>query len=487
MSKPLKPIFVFAAVLFQILHFLNNASAQSADISVVVEESGVRISGTLKDTKGAPEVTNFSIADQYAGQTLLATRASAVELADRSGNAIEYRTLAPGEILASRPFASFRYSASIAPANPNSMAHVSWLEGGRGVLMCADLLPRFAGPLTIAFALPDGWRVESNEERTGGNAFRVDDPQGAVFVVGRSLRVADSPRGAARTVIDGDFLFADQDVGRMADEILAAYSTVFRDPAPRRPLVTVLRLPKEVRFGRWEAETRGASTLIVSADMPFSTQSVQRLHEQLRHELFHLWMPNSLALDGNYDWFFEGFALYQSLRTGVALNRIRFEDFLDTLARAYDADSMISVRRTLIESSRDRWSGANTQVYARGMLVAFLADLALLSGSKGKRSVTDILTAVWRDHRTGKPRRDGNTAIASVLDSFAELRTVVADHVRGSAPIDWRNALAAVGIEATTENFSTRLAVTPKPSGRQKLLLDKLGYNNWRNFLNSSK
>lgn len=487
MSKPLKPILVSAAVLIQILQFLYNAPAQNAVISIVVDGSTAQVAGRLEDTGGSAAVTSFSMADQIAGQTQLAKRMSPVELADRSGAAVDQRTLAPGEILASRPFVSFRYSAALAPAGPGSMAHVSWIENGRGVLMAADLLPRISGPLTIAFTLPDGWRIISNEKSIERNVFRVDDPQTAVFIVGGSLRVSETPKGAARIVIDGEFRFADQDAVRMADEIIASYSGIFGGPATARALLAVIRLPGDVRFGRWEAETRGSSTVIVSADMPISTQSAQRLHEQLRHELFHLWMPNALALDGEYDWFFEGFALYQSLRTGVALNRIRFEDFLDTLARAYDADSMLSVRRTLIEASRDRWSGANTHIYARGMLVAFLMDVALLSGSKGKRSVTDVLGAVWRNHGAGRPRTDGNAAVIAILDSFPELRPITADHVRGASPIDWRNLLASVGIEARIENSLTRLSVAPKPNGRQKTLLDKLGYNNWRNFLRSSK
>jgi len=48
-------------------------------------------------------------------------------------------------------------------------------------------------------------------------------------------------------------------------------------------------------------------------------------------------------------------------------------------------------RMSLIEASKNRWGGANTQVYARGMLVAFLCDLALLETSKGKISTDDLV------------------------------------------------------------------------------------------------
>jgi predicted metalloprotease with PDZ domain len=232
---------------------------------------------------------------------------------------------------------------------------------------------------------------------------------------------------------------------------------------------------------------RGANITIFSAEMPFKTQSVQRLHEQLRHEIFHLWMPNNLNLSGNYDWFYEGFALYQSLRTGVAVNRLRFEDFLDTLARAHSIDTLQTQRVSLVEASKNRWNGANTQIYARGMLVAFLCDIAVLDKSKGKNSLSDILRQIYQKHSYPNARSEGNTAVLSVLRERAELRPIVEKYVDGTENIVWKTDLGAVGIESAEENFQTKLKVTAKPNGRQKDLLNELGYNNWRKLSEISK
>ena len=54
-------------------------------------------------------------------------------------------------------------------------------------------------------------------------------------------------------------------------------------------------------------------------------QRLNRLGILLSHELFHLWVPNSLSLDGDYDWFFEGFTLYLALLTDVRLGLISFD------------------------------------------------------------------------------------------------------------------------------------------------------------------
>jgi len=211
--------------------------------------------------------------------------------------------------------------------------------------------------------------------------------------------------------------------------------------------------------------------------MPFKSQSLQRLHEQLRHEVFHLWLPNGVNLTGRYDWFYEGLALYQSLKTGVALNRIRFDDMLDTLSRAHNIDSAQARKLSLIDASATRWAGQETQVYARGMIIAFLCDLILLRDSTGKRSAEDLFRKLFADHRPPAVPVEGNQAILRILDSYPALGPVVRAYVRGNERFDWTAELAAAGI---VNEAPSGLQVASKLTGKQKTLLDKLGYNNWR-------
>jgi predicted metalloprotease with PDZ domain len=227
--------------------------------------------------------------------------------------------------------------------------------------------------------------------------------------------------------------------------------------------------------------------MILSSDMPFKTLSLQRLHEQMRHEIFHLWIPNNLALTGNYDWFYEGFTVYQALRTGLAKNQIRFEDFLDTLAQAYHLDNFQSRKVSLIESSKNRWSGARSQVYARGMVVAFLCDLSILKLSRGKRSINDVFKEIYQKHRVPNESTYGNAAILKILKNYSELNLIIGNYVEGAENINWKTNLETVGIEAKEENSFIKLNLKKKLSGKQKDLLDKLGYNNWRKISEKSK
>lgn len=479
-------------VLAVILIFAALCSAQKIEANLKIESISppvLRVEGKLLQENTSK---NWTFLRSLAGVENLGERISELQLKDKNGKEISYKKLIAGEFLAEDFAVNFSYKVDLAPPKKASgMAHVSWLTDENGLLMTDDLLPQFGENVSakIDFELPDYWNIASHEKASGQRSFEVADIEKAIFLAGKNLRGKNlSPANyAVDFTISGEFLFSDDEALDSAGEILKEYQKIFGGFPNEKSQIFLLRFPKEVKIGNWEAETRGSNVVILSSDMPFKNQSVQRLHEQFRHEFFHLWIPNNLALTGNYDWFYEGFALYQSLRTGIDLNRIRFEDFLDTLARAYDLDGLQAQRVSLIEASKNRWSGGNAQIYARGMLVAFLCDVALLRAGKGKRSVSDILRAVYQKHQKPNKAEAGNAAILSILEADAELRPIVERYIKGAEKIDWRADLEAAGIQQSGESFPARLAVKSKLGGRQKDLLDKLGYNNWRKLVPKSK
>jgi predicted metalloprotease with PDZ domain len=313
--------------------------------------------------------------------------------------------------------------------------------------------------------------------------------RGFVIPIGKGWREqkADVDGTDLRIFISGEWLFADNDTLAMSAEIYREYRKIFGSEPRDGVKILIVKFPTGAAPGLWQAETRAGTVTILSGDMNFKTQSLQRLHEQLRHEIFHLWLPNGVNLSGNYDWFYEGFALYQSLKTAVYLNRIRFEDFLETLSRAHDIDGAQTRRSSLIEAAANRWNGGDTAVYARGMITAFLCDVAMLNRSGGKRSISEVVHGVFQKHRSPAVDVDGNTAVLEVMQEFPELASVVEKLVKGSEPIDWAAQIALAGIEAVTEGRHNNLKVREKLSGRQKTVLDKLGYNSWRKLARSSK
>ena len=499
MSKEIKLIFLAALVLALITQFSRESAAQTIEVKLKIAAEAptvIEIQGVNLDANRRENARNFSFLPSYAGIENLGERVSNVDLSGADKRKIEYKKFAAGEFLAENPFVFWNYKIKAdVSANYAAMARVSWLSPEQGILMLGDLLPQFNNKnnekisAVISFELPENWKIASIEKKTGENTFEVSDIEKAVFYVGKNWREKEIPISSFKLnfIISGERQFSDAEAFQMASEISRFYENLFGAAPGEKAQIFLGKFPDDAKFGRWEAETRGASVTIVSSEMPFKTQSAQRLHEQLRHEIFHLWMPNDLNLSGNYDWFYEGFALYQALKTGVAVNRLRFEDFLDTLARAHGIDSLQSRKVSLIEASKNRWNGANTQVYARGMLVAFLCDIAVLQKSKRKNSISDIFREIYDAHRQPKPREEGNSAIIKIFERRTELRPIVEKYIKGAENIAWKTDLEAIGIESTEENFQTVLKVKAKPNSRQKDLLNELGYNNWRRLSESSR
>src|SRR5690606_13068454 len=192
-----------------------------------------------------------------------------------------------------------------------------------------------------------------------------------------------------------------------------------------------------------------------------------------------IWLPNMVNFTGGYDWFYEGFALYESLRLGLAVNRISFRDYLDTLSRAATIAGMRTDPEPLIAASNARRVGSDTNVYARGLVLAFLCDAAMLGESKGKRSVEGLLQDVFKAGSSGGAK-GGSETVLEIMRKRRELRPLAEKYVAGGEPFDLSAAMKAVGLENRGEGIRVSLAVTAKPNGRQKEILDRLGYNNWR-------
>lgn len=488
MSKLRRTIFLIFAVCAIILQLFNNCIAQKLEANLKLESISppiLRVEGKLSEQN---QTKNWTFLRSIAGIENLGERITEFTLSDKNGRNISVKKFLAGEYLAEDFAVNFSYKVDLtAMKNISSMAHISWLKEEQGLLMLDDLLPQLSQKTSakINFELPNDWKITGNETNAGKNSFEVTEIEKAVFLIGKNWREKEITveKNKLNLLISGEWQFSDNEATTSGKEILQSYQKLFGEIPNANSQIFLLKFPVGTNAGNWEAETRGANVVILSSDMPFKSQSIQRLHEQFRHELFHLWMPNNLTLSGKYDWFYEGFALYQSLKTGVELNRLRFEDFLDTLSRAYNLDSFQTQRISLIEASKNRWNGANSQIYARGMLIAFLCDIAILRESKGKRSLTEILREIYQKHRKPNAIQDGNTAILSLFESRRELRLIVEKYIKGAENIAWQTDLEAIGIEAKEENSFTKLVVKPKLNGRQKDLLNELGYNNWRKIV----
>jgi len=498
MSTTEKKFLRLFALCLQIVFLAVTGSAQDFEANIKLAPDApttVQIKGKILSQKISDSNKSWSFVRSAPNAENLGERIANFNLLNAQAQAVTVKKLVPGEYLADGQAANWSYQANLQPPNPSAMAHVSWIEDEQGILMTGDLLPQFAAtsnePISakITFELPADWKIISREKKLSNGKFFVSDVEKAIFLIGKQWREKEISvdKNALNFAIFGEWKFSDDEAFQMADEIFAEYKKLLGDVPFENARINLIHFPKEINFDRWEAETRGANVTILSSDMPFKTLSLQRLHEQLRHEIFHLWLPNSLALSGNYAWFYEGFTVYQSLRTALEMNQIRFEDFLATLEQAHFIDSRRLRKLSLVEASKNRLNTTSSTVYARGMLVAFLCDATLLKNSRGKRSITDLFRQILKLHRVSNKTVDGNTAVLNLLDSYPELRPIIKKYVLAAEKINWQTELESTGIEAQESNSAVRLQVKIKLNNQQKNLLEKLGYNNWRKSLGKSK
>lgn len=503
MSKTRKKFPLVFAVFAHIL-FALGISAQDVEVKIKIADPFQALASVEINFPNGIAENRLAFQQTYADAENLDLRIRNLQIRNKKDEEVKFDQSSGGEFRPATNFSAVSYDLRLAvPENVLTAAHISWLAETRGILTLNDVLPDFGSRAAkISFELPENWKISSSEKLLYGKTFQVADIQNAVFLIGTNWRessVLIDNAALTFSAVD-DWNFSTGEAAKISSEILTEYRKIFGSIPEKKINVFLLRPPGEIGFDRWRAETRGTNVTILSAPPTFENQATQRLHEQLRHELFHLWIPNNLNLSGDYAWFYEGFTQYAALRSGLKLNRITFPNFLNTLEQAINISLNHKKPFSLIEASKSRWRTANSGVYAEGMLIAFLCDLALLRENKGanelpnlfkrgknKSDLYDVFRQIYQKHRLPNKRVEGNAAILEILRSHNALAPLVEKYIKGANKINIAKDLEATGIEVVPGGNGQKLQIKTRLESREKDLLNKLSYNSWRDFLIKSK
>src|SRR2546427_1862253 len=436
------------------------AQSTSVTVRVLPGSASVRIEGVC-----APNRV-WSFRKSYAGIMDLGNRVEKLSLSDGAGKDARVRKLAPGEFESETPASRFRYEVNLAPpARAGDAAFVSWLDLDHGLFMPGDLLPSFSnvtGPsptenssnsmrdnetrdssIVVGLTLPEGWTVYSTEATSSSGEFEIKDVARAVIVAGRGLRISRKQIASMNfsLLTFGSWAFAESEVLELTSKIIRAHEGSFGGMPCERSALILMPFPAAVTPEKWSAETRGSTVTLLLGRQPSKAAALAQLSVALTHELFHLWVPNGLVLDGDYGWFYEGFTIYEAARVAVRLQSKTFEDFLNGISRAYDgyAAKPENDRLSLIDASARRWTNGETVVYQKAMVVAFLYDLTLRFQTRGKHSLEDVYRTLFRQYRSSnervtdsngraaQPKRakenvNGNLAVSATLSEMAGMQ-----------------------------------------------------------------
>lgn len=467
---------IFLAVCSQI-----QAKGQSLKAEITVIEAApakVRVSIEFPG-----DTDELSFRNTYAGIIGLAQRIENVKAESTDDSPVKVERRAPGEFRSVRKAKAFSYEVNLVePARLENMSHVSWLNREHGLLMPADLFPRSpAAParfsdVRVTLNLPDGWTTQTNIGVDSNQEFVTTEPDKAVFLIGPKLRTANPQIGSGRlaVVTSGDWPFSTADLQTVATRIVAEYVDVTGSPLRRDSVLMVMPLPGAVGTQRWTAETRGNSVVLLVGSNASRKQLLNRLAILLSHELFHLWVPNNLKLDGDYDWFFEGFTLYQALLTDMRLGLISFDDYLQTIGRVFQSYLSTPDRDkwSLIEASERRWTTSSSLVYDKGMLVAFLYDLQLRESSDCSSSVSSVYRELFLWEPTG--HENANELIIRLLSKPHGMDGFTKQYVAARGSLQFEEYFAKYGLEF--QDSGPRLKVKRGIDDGQRKLLRCLGY-----------
>jgi len=476
----------YAAILIPLIVWcppvFGRATANRISLTLLPESQTIRVSGEL-----ALPSTRWVFRDNYARLTGLSARIHNLALTDATGGILKLTTTSVGEFRSETPVTKFAYDVDATPpAIPENAVFASWLYDKTGLLLLGDLLPLSARAdgtdspgLELRVTLPAGWSVVSTEENRSPGQYHVLDVVDAVFAVGSGLREGSNHSDGinTRVGISGAWSFADNDLFALVTNILSEHAKTLDPTLVGHAAVILLPFPVAQSPQRWSSETRGHSVVLLSGRQSSRAAGLAQLGVSLTHELMHLWIPNALKLAGNYDWFYEGFTLYQALRAGMELGIFNFQDYLNAMAKAFDAYQAEAGRdvSALVSLGEKRWQGSDKLLYNKGMLVAFLYDLNLRAASGGKQSLDSAYRFLFRGV-AGKSGLDGNVVAIQALSASTLMREFVNRYVQSPVAIDLESAIAPFGLSAARGPVRTRISVSDKLDGRQKALLKKLGY-----------
>ncbi|MTW13610.1 PDZ domain-containing protein [Pseudoduganella eburnea] len=241
-------------------------------------------------------------------------------------------------------------------------------------------------------------------------------------------------------------------------------------------------------------EHRASTALFCSrSDLPTTAQKGKEPSEGYMkflglcsHEYFHTWNVKRIkpAVFAPYDyqvenytpllWLFEGFTSYYDDLLLVRAGLLSEEGYYKMLGKTVGAVLRGSGRtkQSVADSSFDAWGkyyrqdenspNAIVSYYAKGSLVGLGLDLTIRAKTNGKRSLDDIMRALWqkfgRDFYSGKPRGVTPAEVEALFDSVAgfKLKTFFDKYIKGTDDLPLAKLLPQFGVGYKDERKSTK-------------------------------
>lgn len=332
-------------------------------------------------------------------------------------------------------------------------------------------------PAKLVVKPPRGWHVDCALPEDGRNAFAASDYDALVdapLEIGTHRRLDFTVRGKKHRIAlygrgNEDAERIRKDLRRIVEEEAAIFGEL-----PYERYVFIIHLTEKPRGG---LEHRGSN---VSAVDRWTFQPGKKYENFLSleaHEFFHTWNVKRIrpAVLGPFDyarevhttllWAMEGITSYYDHLVLVRAGLMSEERY-----REYVGETITDLRKqpgrfklSLAESSKlawvklykrdENWVNTGVSYYHKGELIGLVLDLAIRERTKGKRSLDDVMRALYRKYPAdgpGIPERLGGEGVDGWRETLEEVtglswRAWFRRHIEGTAEVDFERALRAVG------------------------------------------
>jgi predicted metalloprotease with PDZ domain len=290
------------------------------------------------------------------------------------------------------------------------------------------------------------------------------------------------------------------DMARLQTDLKAiceAQIAFFEPRSKRAPMDRYVFLTLAVGDGYGGLEHRASTALICArADLPTTAtpKSAEISDGYLKflglcsHEYFHTWNVKRIkpAAFAPYDlqaetytpllWLFEGFTSYYDDLMLVRSGIIREAAYLKLLGKTIGGVLRGSGRtkQSVADSSFDAWGkyyrqdenapNAIVSYYGKGSLIALAFDLTIRAKTAGKKSLDDVMLALWqrygRDFYPTVGRGVTEAEVEALFDevSGVKLKSLFERYVRGTADLPLAKLYAPFGVKLVDERRSARPA-----------------------------
>ncbi len=288
------------------------------------------------------------------------------------------------------------------------------------------------------------------------------------------------------------------DLARLSADLKAICETqiAFFEPKTKRaPMARYLFLTMAVGEGYGGLEHRASTALICArADLPsVAAPKAKEIGDGYltflglcSHEYFHTWNVKRIkpAAFAPYDlqaesytsllWLFEGFTSYYDdlmlVRAGIIDEAAYFKLLGKTAGGVLRGSGR--TKQSVADSSFDAWGkyyrqdenapNAIISYYTKGSLIALALDLTIRAKTAGKKSLDDVMLALWqrfgRDFYQGAGRGVTPAEVEALVDdiSGARMKSFFERYVRGTDDLPLAKLFAGFGVKLADERRDTK-------------------------------